>query len=212
MSYRFERPADFSYQAGQFFFITLPGDADLRKPFSFSSSPTEDFLELTTRPSDSDFKKTLESLPTGAAVALEGPFGQFTLREGAGKVAFLSGGIGITPIRSIAKYATDKGIDVDMVLLYSNRSAASIAFKDDFDEMAEAARLRVVHCLGEAPDGWEGYRGRITRQVIEAEVPDHDERLFYLCGPPGMVDAMRALLLEMQTGPGRIVVERFAGY
>jgi len=211
-SYRFERPGGLDYLAGQFFFITLHGAADLRKPFSFSSSPTEDFVELTTRPSASDFKKALDALPIGGVVTVEGPFGQFTLREDSRKVAFLSGGIGVTPIRSIVKYVTDEGLDVDIVLLYSNRTATSIPFRDELDAMAKSSQLRVIHCLGEPPEDWQGYRGRITRSVIEAEIPDHAERLFYLCGPPGMVDAMRTILAEIGIGRERIVVERFAGY
>lgn len=211
-SYRFVRPDDFSYVAGQFFFITLPGDGSLRKPFSFSSSPTEDYLEFTTRLSGSDFKNALDELPLGRTPTIEGPYGRFTLRDGDAKVVFLAGGIGITPLRSMTKYVTDESLDVDMVLIYSNRSEAGIAFREDFDEMSESAKLKVVHCLSEASDDWAGYRGRVTRDVIEAEVPDSRARTFYVCGPPGMVDGMRSVLAEMDLEAERIVVENFAGY
>jgi len=213
VSFRFARPPGFDYVAGQFLFITLPSDASLRKPFSFSSSPTEDLLEFTTHLSGSDFKKALDGLPLGAIVTIEAPYGQFTLREGVGKIAFLSGGIGITPIRSIAKYVVDTGQGVDMVLLYSNRDVTAVAFRDDLDAMSAAGRtLRVVHCIGDAPNDWTGYRGRITKEIVQAEVADYVERFFYICGPPAMVAAMRGLLGELDVDAERIVVESFAGY
>jgi ferredoxin-NADP reductase len=47
----------------------------------------------------------------------------------------LSGGIGITPLRSMIRYSTDKDLKTDIVLIYSNRYEDSIAFEDDFKKM-----------------------------------------------------------------------------
>lgn len=213
VSFRFERPEGFSYEAGQFFFITLEGRGDLRKPFSFSSSPTEEGLELTTRLTGSHFKTKLGELSIGDAVACEGPYGRFTLRKGITQAAFLAGGIGITPIRSIIRYALDAGLAIDMVLLYSNRSLEQIAFHDELDAMANSTgHLRAMHCVGDAPASWTGRRGRIAKETVEAEVADHAERTFYVSGPARMVDAMRAILRELGVTRERLVFESFTGY
>ena len=79
--------------------------------------------------------------------------------------AFLSGGIGITPILSMCKFATDKGLATDMVLLYGNNKQEDIIFRDDFDQMQkENQHLRVVYTLTSADIDkakWAGRTGYI---------------------------------------------------
>lgn len=214
ISFRFERPEDFTFRAGQFFFVKIPAEGgSMQKHFSFSSSPTEQHLEFTTKMTGSDFKNALDRLEIGTTVMIEGPYGEFTLKEGMNKIAFLSGGIGITPIRSIARYVTDEGLDVDIVLLFGNQDLSSIAFKDDLEEMGlRNGHLKVVHVLSNPPGDWTGAKGFITRDVVESEVEDHGSRAFYICGPPGMVKAMKTILIEMEVPRDRIFIENFVGY
>ncbi|RJQ54443.1 MAG: FAD-dependent oxidoreductase [Actinobacteria bacterium] len=214
-SFRYERPEGLFYQAGQYFHVNFAGgDGMMRKHFSFSSSPTEPFVEMTTKMTGSPFKTALDALPIGQEVTLEAPYGEFTFREGVSKYAFLSGGIGITPIRSMAKYATDEELDLDLVLLYGNRRIERIPFKDDLDRLSERnPRFRVFHVLGEPPPGWDGYTGLVRGEIVTSEVGKDSDFLFYICGPPGMVAAMRKVLSEeMEVAADRIVVEDFTGY
>ena len=142
------------------------------------------------------------------------PFGKFVLDETFPKIAFLSGGIGITPIRSICKYVVDKNLGNNIVLVYANRSIKDVVFKDDFEAMMKSyAGLRVAHVLSEAEPGFKCTVGRINREVIKNEIPDYAERKFYLCGPPQMVEAMRLLLTdELGVSLEMIVTENFQGY
>ena len=209
-TFRFSRPFDF--QAGQYFLLNL-GEG-LMKPFSFSNSPTEgDHIELTTRMSGSDYKKRLDGLSIGERALVSGPMGQFTYKSSLRKVAFLAGGIGITPFRSICKYATDTAADSDIVLMWGNNTVEEAIFKDVFDVMCkDNPRLRVVHVIARPPSGWTGHSGFITAEIVKAEVPDYPERTFYVCGPPRMVEAMRAVLAQLEVGNDRIVIEEFGGY
>ena len=147
-------------------------------------------------------------------MAVQYPFGQFVLDESFPKIAFLSGGIGITPIRSICKYVVDKRIGTDMVLVYANRSVKDIVFKDDFDVLAKSyPGLRVAHVLCETEPGFKCTVGRIDSEVIKNEIPDYQERKFYLCGPPQMVEAMRLILTkELGLPTDKIITENFQGY
>jgi ferredoxin-NADP reductase len=147
-------------------------------------------------------------------VQIQYPFGKFTLDSTPTKIAFLSGGIGITPIRSMCRYAVDTKMDIDMVLLYANRSIRDIVFREDFDLMQKQhSALRVAHVLCESAPGFKCTVGLINSQILKNEVPDYAVRKFYVCGPPAMVESMKRLLgEELDVPEGRIVTERFQGY
>ncbi len=214
-SFRLEVPGTPDFKAGQFLSVAIGDDQKLKRYLSISSSPTEKcHLEFTKKLTQSDFSKALNNLKAGDQIAIEYPFGKFILDESLAKVAFLSGGIGITPIRSICKYAVDKNLGIDMVLVYSNRSVRDIVFKDDFDAMSKShPSLRVAHVLCETEVGFKCTVGLINSGVIRNEIPDYQERKFYLCGPPQMVEAMRKLLVEgLGLGDNKIITENFQGY
>ncbi len=206
------------FQAGQYLFVTLKKDGnDLSKVLSISNSPTEKgFVEFTKKISESPFSKLLRELKINDWAKLKLPFGKFTFAGEHKKIAFLSGGIGITPIRSICKFATDTKINSDIILLYSNHLPEDIAFKDDFEEMQTGNKnLKVMHtitCPDPLPE-WHGLTGFINEDMIKAQIPDFKERIFYLCGPPKMVELMQRILKDkLCVDSQNIITENFAGY
>jgi len=215
-SFRFEKKKEADFKAGQFFFVTIRiNGAERTKHFSFSNSPTEkEYIEFTKKLTDSDFSKTLDSLKIGDWARLRMPYGSFTFEGEDKKIAFLSGGIGITPIRGICKYIADKRITTDVVLLYGNRTINDIVFKEDLELMQrEHPRFKVIHILSEAEGGWPARIGRIDAQIIKEEIPDYAERRFYICGPPLMVEAMKKILSdELSVVNKNIITENFTGY
>ncbi len=214
-SFRLEVSSNIDFKAGQSLQITLKNNPELKRYLSISSSPTEKgYIEFTKKITESEFSKTLDSLKIGDPVIIKYPFGNFILQESYSKIAFLSGGIGITPIRSICKYVVDKQSDIDIVLVYANRTINDIAFKEDFDEMQrQYSKLKVVHMLSQVAEGFKSKVGRINSQMIKEEIPDYAERKFYLCGPPAMVEAMEKILIDELTLPKEhIITENFQGY
>lgn len=213
---RVEPAQGITFKAGQFLQVALQNKAPLKHYLSISSSPTEKcHLEFTKKLSQSDFSMAFDALKAGDELTVQYPFGKFTLEDNpAPKIAFLSGGIGITPIRSIAKYIVDSSLGTDMALLYSNRTVSDIVFKDDFDAMQKMyQKLRVAHVLCETEPGFKCTVGRINASIIKNEVSDYLERKFFLCGPPAMVEAMRAILSdELKLPKEQIVAENFQGY
>jgi len=215
-SFRLALDAPAEFKAGQFMKVILGEGKELEHYLSFSNSPTEKgFIEFTKRISESAFSKRLCGLQPGDLVKVQMPFGKFTLdgNEKA-KVAFLSGGIGITPIRSICQHVVDANLGTDIVLVYSNRTIKDIAFRDDFNRMQKVyPKLKVAHVLCETEPGFKCSVGYITAPVIKNEIADYPERKFYLCGPPLMVEAMRKILAEeLSLGKEQIITENFAGY
>jgi ferredoxin-NADP reductase len=215
-SFRFRTEEGADFQAGQWFFLTIKvGEEEQTKPFSFSNSPTEKgYIEFTKRLTQSDFSKTLDKLGPGDTARIKMPYGNFSLEEGGKKILFLSGGIGITPVRSMCRYATDTGADVDIALLYGNASEDEIVFRDDFDAMQkENSNLKVIHTLACPVGSWKGCCGFIDKSMICREFPDSAERVFYVCGPPAMVNCITPVLKSQLGVPDdRIILERFMGY
>jgi ferredoxin-NADP reductase len=213
-SIRFRKPKGFNYLPGQWAFITI-GKENMQKtePLSFSSSPTEDFLEVTKRLTDHEFSNALDALKVGDKVTFRGPYGKLTLLDSQEKICMLSGGIGITPLRSIIRYSTDKELKTNIILLYSNRFDDGIAFKKEFNEIQKRnLNFKVFITITRPSQAWQGLTGRINMEMIKKLVPDYSERVFYTCGPRPMVDATLAIMTKMGLPKMRIKYEYFSGY
>jgi glycine betaine catabolism B len=203
------------FHAGQFLTVTLKPGPEFKRYLSISNSPTEKgYIEFTKKLSDSLFSQALDALKPGDMVTIQYPMGKFVLDESHKKHCFLSGGIGITPLYSMAKYAADARLDCDIILLYSNRTVDDIAFKDDLCKLQAACpRLKVIHVLCETAPDFACISGVIDAAIIRKQIPDYLERKFYLCGPPGMVKAMENILsAQLHLPPQNIITENFQGY
>jgi len=213
-SFRFARPKGFNYDPGQYILVTVTVNGERKtKPLTISSSPTEGFIEFTKKITEHEFSAALDRLKVGDRLYLDGPNGRFTFKGEHPKVGMISGGIGITPLRSMVKYCADRGIKSQITLLYGNRSEDSIAFKEELDRLEEANKnLRVIHTLSRPGDGWKGRRGHIDFRMIQEEVPDYSERAFYVCGPPALVTDCVDNLKALKVPAGKIKVENFLGY
>lgn len=215
-SFQIPSPEEFQFKAGQFLEVTIKVDGhDQAHYFTISISPTEtSYLEFTKRITTSAFSRTLDHIQPGAWVKISGPMGRFTLDRCEGKVAFLSGGIGITPILSICQDATQQKLERDIVLLYGNRSSDDIPFRQELDDMQrDNPHLRVVHTLDQASEDWTGRVGFINRDMIAQELSDYAQRTFFVCGPPKMVEVMTAMLKKDLNIPDQnIIIESFSGY
>ncbi|NQT23160.1 MAG: FAD-dependent oxidoreductase [Candidatus Omnitrophica bacterium] len=218
-SFRFKVGKPTSFLAGQFFFVTIRINGEERtKHFSFSNSPTEArYIEFTKRITSSEYSTALDTMKVGDWARLKLPLGAFTLENERSKIAFLSGGIGITPIRSMIKYVVDTKLQTDIVLLYSNRTEDQIIFRGDFDEMQNAsANIRIVYTLTSKElnkASWNGRTGYVNEGMIKEEIPDYLERVFYVCGPPAMVNGMMDILKnKLSISQDNLKSENFTGY
>lgn len=218
------------YTAGQFAFFDIGGvNNDPKGPirhFTISSSPTENFIMFTTRIRESPYKKRLSVLEEGSKVKVRGPDGQFILHDDYSKPAvFLSGGIGVTPFRSMIKYVTDKLLPLKIVMFDSNKDPDNILFKKEFDDWTALNKnLKIIYTISEdkndeqqsdATNGWKGEYGRINKAMILKYLDNTflNNSIFYICGPPGMLKAMQALLQEeLKISNEKIKVEEFTGY
>ncbi len=201
------------YNASQFFYLNvgLGNDSHLYRPFSIASSPTENFLLFTMRMDrQSDFKATLDSKKPGDKTIVFGPMGRFFLPEDDSRnVVMIGKGIGITPFRSMVKYATDTHLSNRITLLYENRSAAEVVYEREWEELqAENPNLKVVNVFTEA--GATG--GGIDVNLIRQNTSDVRETAFYLCGVPKDIFRSFGLLRSLGVPNTSVKVESFHGY
>ncbi|MGH7862367.1 MAG: ferredoxin--NADP reductase [Candidatus Dormibacteraceae bacterium] len=211
-----------AFAPGQYMEWTLPHEnADsrgTRRYFTIASSPTEDVLRLGVKlcPKGSSYKTALAEADGDTPIVGAQLSGDFTLpRDPTRKLAFIAGGIGITPFRSMIKYLLDTKQPRPVVLLYSNRAADEVVYRDVFDQAREELEIRTVYTLtnrGKRPSGWRGRIGRIDAKMVADEVPDYRERIFYLSGPQAMVNAFEATLVRMGVSADQIKIDFFPGF
>jgi ferredoxin-NADP reductase len=141
--------------------------------------------------------------------------GDFTLPEDpAWKLAFIAGGIGITPYRSMLKYLIDTQQPRDIVLLCAQRTADDVVYKDLLGEAQRKLGMKVALTLTDpaaVPGTWSGYVGRVDARMIQDAMPDYAERHFYISGPPDMVKAAERELRSLGVGPRQIKKDFFPG-
>ena len=225
MTFRFAKPADWTFRAGQFIDITLlePPETDAEgntRGFSISSAPSEDEIMITTRLRDTAFKRVLQTMPLGTQVRIEGPFGDLRLHSAARPAVVLTGGIGITPFRSILVEAASGGergggLPYPVFVFYANRRPEDAAFLEEIRELAESdPNLTFVPTMSAiaADEPWEGERGRIDGEMLERHLGGVGGAIYYLTGPPGMVQGLRRMLVDSGTDEDDIRTEEFTGY
>ena len=210
---------DVDFVPGQYFWVELldPPHEDEKGPrrhITVVTSPTEKgVLGLATRIRDSAFKQSLVDMPEGADVDVEQPKGSFTLPEDTSKrYAFIAGGIGITPFRSMLRYIADKGLDYDITLVYSNRDAESTAFLDELKELESVVpRCRLVLTMTDDPS-WDGDTRMLDADVLRDLLGDLESYHFMIAGPPPMAKSVEASLLEAGLSEDQVQSDSFSGY
>jgi ferredoxin-NADP reductase/Na+-translocating ferredoxin:NAD+ oxidoreductase RnfD subunit len=196
-----------------------------RRFFTIASSPTEPELHLGVKFPDgsSSFKKKMLDMRPGDTMLGGQLAGDFTLpNDPKIKLAFLAGGIGITPFRSMVKFLSDRGEKRDIVLLYSNRSADEIAYREVFDEAKKIIGLKTIYTITEGnnssasssyqPPVTSYHVGRIDAALIRREIPDWRERMFYISGTNAMVSGLAGALHELGIPRRQIKTDFFPGF
>ena len=141
---------------------------------------------------------------------MSGPGGRLVLPPELDRVAFLVGGVGITPVRSMLRDAQAAGRTFDdALLLYGNRDDSCVPFEAEFLGMADMG-VRMVLCFEHPPADWTGERGFITAEMVGRYLDlEADQRPFVVAGPPVMVQAMERVLDDLAIPAARRMVERF---
>lgn len=212
----------FSFTPGQYMEWTLSHKGTdgrgNRRYFTIASSPSEENIRIGVKfyEKRSSYKNAMYALSKGSTITASQIAGEFVLpKDDKRKIVFMAGGIGITPFRSIIKYLLDKKIARQIILLYSNKNAQEIAYKEIFDKAQAELRIKTVYTLTNKesiPTGWQGEVGRVDGGMIKRQITDYNERLFYLSGPHAMVAAFEEELHQIGISGKNIKKDFFPGF
>jgi len=212
LAFRFAKPSGFAFKPGQAITLLLtdpPPEANSKQRiFSLVSAPFEADLVIATRMREgSAFKRALMHLPAGAKLRLKGPRGAMTLHEDRSRAAvFIAGGIGITPFMSMLRQAAHDRLDQRLLLICSNRRPEDTPFRAELQGLAlQYGYFRMLARMTEK-DGF------VDAATIKGFVGDAAAPVYYLAGPPAMVDAMKAVLRGAGVGDADVQSEQFYGY
>ena len=222
MAFYFEKPEGFVYKAGQFADYTLinPAETDAEgniRGFSLASAPYEDFLMFATRMRDTAFKRVLKRMELGTELTLDAPYGSFTLHNNARIPAvFLTGGIGVTPARSIVLQAAHDKLPHKILLFDSNNRPEDAAFLDELTEVQKEnpnyTFVGTMTQMEKSSRAWHGEIGYINKEMLAKYISDLTSPIYYIVGPAAMVDALRNVLNDAGVNTDNIRTEEFTGY
>ena len=212
--FSFTRPEGYSFVPGQAMALRVDTPAGPSSHyFSHADAPGDEHALVVTRDTGSEYKRALRALKPGDRVGVSGPIGRLIVPAGARKVGFLVGGVGITPASSIVRDAVQRATGLECLVIYGNAAEPCIPLRAEFDSYEAAAPgVRCVHVLSDADERWTGERGHITADVVRRHCDPLDGWHWMLSGTPAMVDAMRALLTELDVPAADVSFEQFSGY
>lgn len=187
----------------------LPGDhlfvhatidgKPVKRPYTPSSMPgATGHFDLTVKRYETGvISRYLHERQVGETVLMSGPNPGGHWMDGmANKVGFVAGGSGITPMIAIIRWILARNQNVDLFLLYANKTEADIIFREEWDAYVRAqTNFHCHHVLSEPPAGWSQGTGRISETTLRTHLPPPGaDTVIFLCGPPPMVDAIETTL------------------
>lgn len=189
-----------------------------RRYFTIASSPTENTLRLGVKfyENGSSYKRAMQQMNRGLSIVASQLSGDFVLPKNKNrKLVFIAGGIGITPFRSIVRFLLDTNEKRDITLLYSNKLTDEVMYADVFDLAQRNLGVKIIYTLTDTdsiPKDWKGRIGRIDARMIADEIPDYNERLFYLSGTHAMTTGLEKILKDIGISSSQIKIDFFPGY
>lgn len=201
-TFRFALPehATLDMLPGDHLFVhaTIDGKS-VKRPYTPSSMPgATGHFDLTVKRYETGvISRYLHERQVGETVLMSGPNPGGHWMDGmAKKVGFVAGGSGITPMIAIIRWILARNQNVDLFLLYANKTEADIIFREEWDAYVRAqTNFHCHHVLSEPPAGWSQGTGRISETTLRTHLPPPGaDTVIFLCGPPPMVDAIETTL------------------
>lgn len=213
--FRPEKPV--YYTAGQFAEWTLkhprPDSRGIKRWFTISSSPTDEFLSITTKfagkDKSSSFKKALLGLQPGAEIKMSDPMGDFVLPKLIQTpLVFVAGGIGLTPFHSMLSWLAATNEKRPIKMLYGLRTEDEIVFQETFDKSGVQPTITV----SQPSAAWGGERAPLSAKLILGLEKPSEDTLIYVSGPEPMVETLEKDLKKAGIKKRQLVLDFFPNY
>ncbi|NDY93754.1 NADH:ubiquinone reductase (Na(+)-transporting) subunit F [Ideonella livida] len=207
------------FQAGQYINLAIPG-VEGRRAFSIASTPLQareqHEIELQVRrvPGGAGTTWLHEQLQPGMTLNLAGPYGRFFVRRSAARpLLFIAGGSGLSSPLSMVRELLATGAAEPITLVVGQRCREELYAHDELLALAEAhpGLLRYLPVLSHEPEGsaWPGLRGWAHEAARDFFAGDFRGLKAYLCGPPALIEASVATLMQGRLFERDIHTEQF---
>lgn len=204
-----------TYTAGQYALLSVPGQIDEPRSYSFATAPHSGgnasvhfFIRAVPGGLLSRWAQQPERV--GSRVQVQGPFGEFHLRESQQPILCIAGGSGLAPVKALLEDALAFKCPRPVTFLFGARTQRDLYALDAirFLQQNWAGDFRFVPVLSEEPadSEWNGARGLVTDVIADYLSPISQ---IYQCGPPAMLDAAEARLLAHGIPPDQIFSDKF---
>lgn len=200
--------SELAFLPGQYVNIAVPG-TDHQRSYSFSNAPEEKrltfLIKLTRGGAMSDY--LTQRAAVGDTVSFTGPNGSFFLRETERPVLLLAGGTGLAPVLSMLK--TLRGSSRTVHLVYGVSTDEDLVGLDEIERIgSDIGDFSWDHCVSD-PASSARHKGYVTALIEPKHLNDGDVAV-YLCGPPPMVESVRAHMATVGVEPTGFYYEKFA--
>ncbi|HSQ82241.1 MAG TPA: 1,2-phenylacetyl-CoA epoxidase subunit PaaE [Casimicrobiaceae bacterium] len=211
----------FRFEPGQHVTLRAAIDGeDLRRSYSICA-PAGQAMRIAIKRAPGGVFSTWanDRLCAGATLDVVPPMGHFGVAPEPGRARHLlalAAGSGITPLISIIGTALASEPRTRFTLIYGNRASSTVMFREELAALKDRYldRFQLIHVLSREPQDIELLNGRIDRAKADALfstfAPLDDVDCAFVCGPEGMMDAVKEALIARGFPASRIRIERFA--
>jgi 3-phenylpropionate/trans-cinnamate dioxygenase ferredoxin reductase subunit len=202
------------FKAGQYAKLSLESLPNITRAYSFASKPSADNTRVSFFirhvPSGVFSSLVQQENLMNTDIELQGPFGEFYLRDSDKPMLMIAGGSGLAPIVSILEQAKEKGCQRSVTVLLGARTQADVYGLKDIEKIAEnwPAQFQFEQILSEESNEstWQGMKGYIGDHL--ANYATFNSQV-YLCGPPLMIDDCMEKLTDLGISPTEMFADRF---
>ena len=201
-----------SFAAGQYINIVL--EDGQRRAFSFASAPHDaEHIELQIRlvPGGRFTTHVFEKMKVGHAIRIEGPLGDFVMRESSRPIVFVAGATGFSPVKSMVEDAFHRGLKRPIHLYWGVRRPEDFYLKhlpEQWQREHENFRFIPVLSEPEAGDAWSGRTGLVHEAILQ-DFPSLTGNEIYACGSARMVEAIFPKLKDQGAEEGMCFSDAF---
>jgi len=206
----------FNFEAGQYVTLGLEiGGQTVYRCYTVSCAPEtrrSGEFEITVKHSPGGVVSTWlhEALQVGTNIQVSHATGDFVLpHDRSEPLLFIAGGVGITPLMSMARHLHAEGRTVDIQFLQFARTPEDILFRDEITRMGASGKGFAAHFFASSSSSSACQTGHLCTDLLDGTVPDWKERQILCCGPASFMGDMHQAFISCGGDPSRFHQESF---